>query len=91
MNTPQRPIATIAREIRDLWVKECGPAYGQQGKKYYYAAQQLAAMMTLNVITDKFYEDDGYAVLGSFLSNVSMWKGEDARRLKKELNVILKG
>ena len=87
----KRPISQIAAEIKGLWTKECGPAYGQIGKKYYYAGQQLDAMTTLNVIQDKFYEDSGYSVVGSFLANATIWRGEDARRIKKELNALLKG
>lgn len=74
-----RPISTIAREIFQDW------------KKVNYAAKPyLDAMLDLNKITDNYMQDSGASVVAYFLSNASSWKGEVAKRVKKELNAMLK-
>lgn len=90
MNTPtspQRPIHEIGREILRVWIKECGAKYQE---KYFYALQQREAMESLTSINDNFHADSGRGVVASFLVNVTTWRGEDARRIKAELNKLLK-
>ena len=75
-----RPIYEIAREIQKDW-----------GKKMYFGAKPyLVAMLQLTSITDKYMFDDADDIVRYFLSNASTWKGETARRVKKELNEMLK-
>lgn len=70
-----RALSEIAKEIRQCW------------KNVYFGAEPyLDAMSTLNSIEDNYYADDGKSIVLYFLANASTWRGEDARRIKKELN-----
>lgn len=55
-----------------------------------YAQPYLDAMGELTSITDIFYHDSAKSVVAYFLSNASGWRGVVARRVKKELNALLK-
>jgi hypothetical protein len=75
-----RPIYQIADEISRDW------------KKVNYAAKPyLEAMYSLDSINDKYIMDSGRSIVAYFLSNASTWRGETAKRIKKELNAMLKG
>jgi len=75
-----RPICEIAREIHSDW-----------GKNIYFGAKPyLTAMLSLEKITDKYMFDSADEIVRYFLSNAGTWKGETARRIKKELNEMLK-
>ena len=75
-----RPIYEIARDIRTNWPKV-----------NYAAAPYLAAMRDLNAISDKYIYDTGASVVRYFLANASSWRGPEAKRIKLELNTMLKG
>jgi len=47
-------------------------------------------MGALNSIKDNYGYDSGTSVVAYFLSNASSWKGETARRIKKELKAMMK-
>lgn len=74
-----RPIHEIAREIKKTW----------QGVNFG-AVPRLNAMLSLDKITDNYEQDSGASVVGYFLSNATTWRGDDARRIKAELNAMLK-
>lgn len=74
-----RPLCVIASEIRSDWKK-----------LYFGAVPYLEAMETLNGMDDKFICDDADEIVMYFLANAQTWRGEVARRVKKELNVMLK-
>lgn len=74
-----RSIRTIAQEIRADWKKV-----------HYSAVPYLDAMHALDNINDDFYLDSGRSVVAYFLGNAKTWKGEVARRVKAELNLMLK-
>jgi len=74
-----RPIHEIAAEIRKDWKKP-----------YFGAIPYLDAMNYLVRITDNYINDDGVSVVAYFLANAQTWKGEVARRVKKELNDMVK-
>jgi len=74
-----RPIFEIAKEIRKDWEKV------NFGAKPY-----LDAMTSLVNITDKYYEDSAKSVIAYFLANAGTWRGETAKRVKVELNKMLK-
>ena len=75
-----RSIYEIAKEISKNW------------KNVNYAAKPyLDAMYSLEKITDTYYYDSGSSVVAYFLANASSWRGETAKRVKKELNDMLKG
>ena len=80
INVPVRSIEVIANEIRKDW-----------GAKVHYAARPyLQAMYGLNSISDNYGCDSAKSVIAYFLSNASTWQGETARRIKKELNAMIK-
>ena len=72
-----RPLNEIAQEIKRDWVKI-----------NYAAVPYLEAMLTLNSITDMYYLDTAHSVVLYFLSNAGTWRGETAKRIKKELKQI---
>lgn len=74
-----RPISEIAAEIDEKW-KKVSP----------YARPYLDAMYSLETIEDKYLYDDAESIILYFLSNASGWKGDDAKRIKKELKDICK-
>ena len=83
--TPARPIYEIANEIKKNWKKEIS------GTELNYAAKPyLFAMYSLDKITDNYLFDSGKDVVARFLNNATSWRGETARRIKKELNAMLK-
>ena len=74
-----RPLYEIAKEIRSDW------------KNIYFGAKPyLGAMLTMKSIDEKYMCDDGRTIVNYFLANASSWRGEVARRVKKELNQMLK-
>lgn len=74
-----RTLKEIASEIRRDW------------KKVYFGAEPyLKAMATLNSVDDNYLFDDGKTIVMYFLANAATWRGETARRVKKELNSMLK-
>ena len=77
--TATRSIATIAADIRKDWKKV-----------YFGAVPYLDAMGSLDKITDSYFYDSAESVVLYFLSNASTWKGDTARRIKAELNTLLK-
>jgi hypothetical protein len=60
-------------------------------KRYYGCVPYLEAMYCLNDISDKYMFDSGSSIIRYFLSNVTSWKGDTAKRIKAELNAMLKG
>lgn len=78
--TKIRSLNVIAREIYNKWPKP-----------YFGAKPYLAAMRQLDNITDNYIYDSGESIVRYFLCNATTWRGEDARRIKAELNAMLKG
>lgn len=75
----EKTINQIAVEIKKTW------------KNVNFAAiPYLNAMMSIEKISDKYFEDDASSIVAYFLSNAQTWRGDDARRIKKELNNLLK-
>ena len=73
-----RPISTIAKEITTHW------------RPVNYAAMPyLRAMQCLTSIDDNYGADDGRGIIIYFLNNAATWRGEEARRIKKELKAML--
>jgi len=81
--TETRPLHVIAREIREDWSK--------QGTGVNYAAKPyLSAMSEMDSINSNYGADSGRSVVAYFLSNAGSWRGDVARRVKKELNAMLR-
>ena len=75
-----RTLNEIAREIRKDW------------KNVYFGAEPyLDAMSGLENVNDTYGFDSGKSIVLYFLSNASTWRGEVAKRIKKELNDMAKG
>ena len=75
-----RKLYEIASEIRNDW-----------GKKMYFGAKPyVQAMMCLGSVKDNYMLDSGDTIVRYFLANASTWRGETARRIKKELKDMLK-
>lgn len=75
-----RPLRSIANEISKDWKNP-----------NYAAVPYLQALHALNDIEDNFYMDSATSVVAYFLANARSWKGETAKRVKAELNKIIKG
>lgn len=74
----QRKIWHIAEEIRKDW------------KNVYFGAKPyLKAMERIDTIEDMYRYDTAKSVVIYFLSNAKTWRGEVARRVKKELKSML--
>jgi hypothetical protein len=79
LNESTRPLSVIAREIRNDW------------KNVNYAAKPyLDAMSTLTDINSKYGLDSAASIVAYFLGNANSWRGEKAKEIKKELNLMLK-
>ena len=73
-----RNLSTIATEIRQDW-----------GSKVNYAAKHyLSAMAGLDTINDIYGYDYARSIVLYFMSNDSSWRGENAKRIKAELNAM---
>lgn len=77
--TTTRPINVIAKEIYSTWKNV-----------YFGAAPYLAAMRQLNSINDNYIYDSAESVVRYFLCNATSFRGPDARRIKAELQLMLK-
>lgn len=75
-----RSLREIAAEIKADW----------KNWRSSYAAEYLNAMSQLNTINDKYYFDSADSIVLYFLSNATGWRGDTARRIKKELKDMLK-
>ena len=60
-------------------------------KVNYAAVPYLQAMRYLGSINDNYGLDPGYEIISRFLCNASTWRGPVARKIKVELNQMLKG
>ena len=81
-----RRLDEIAREIRSDWARHSGTTRGIS----YAAKPYLSAISYLDSINDRYGEDSAKSIVLYFLSNASTWKGEVARRVKKELKEMCK-
>jgi hypothetical protein len=86
---PRNPAHVSERAARSLSAIACEISRDWQ-KVYFGAVPYLAAMRSLGTIEDRYYEDSARSVVAYFLSNATTWKGDTARRVKKELNAMLK-
>jgi hypothetical protein len=74
-----RPIYEIAAEIRSDWKKV-----------WFGAVPYLEAMESLDSVEDYFFCDSAQTIIVYFLGNANAWRGETARRVKKELHEMIK-
>jgi hypothetical protein len=80
-----RTLHDIAKEIQSDW-----------NNVYFGAKPYLMAMLEgknvtqANISKEKFYLDSYRSVVAYFLSNATTWRGDVARRIKLELNSMIK-
>lgn len=77
--TTVRPLFVIAAEIFENWQNP-----------YFGAVPYLKAMYALNSIDEMYGFDSADSIVRYFLANAQTWRGETARRVKSELNAMLK-
>lgn len=77
--TETRTLNNIAYDVYRNWPKV-----------NYAAAPYLDAMRGLRTLEDMYGYDSAASIVRYFLSNATTWRGEDARRVKKELKGMLK-
>jgi hypothetical protein len=79
----------MARSLREIAVeieRDCN------GKPWYvYAEAYVTPMKSLDTISDTYYADSASSIVSYALANLSSWRGDTARRIKAELNGMLKG
>ena len=75
-----RSLIEIAAEIRADWKPEVNWA----------AEPYVDAMSRTQSIKDMFGFDAGSEIVARFLCNAASWRGPVARRVKEELNAMLK-
>jgi len=74
------------RQLRDIAIE----IYGDWGRKISpHALPYWRAMSHLGSMSEMYYFDTAEDVVSRFLCNAATWKGEVARRVKKELNGML--
>lgn len=73
-----RDICLIGKEIEAEWKVP-----------YYGAAPYLIAMRELHKVTDFYGQESGESIIRYFLANANYFRGEKARRLKRELKELL--
>lgn len=78
-----RPLSEIAREALG-----CDTL---KGNARAWAGAYLEPMTTLDTVHDTYGMDSGRSIVMYALSNLSAWRGDDARRIKAELKAHLKG
>lgn len=76
--TTPRSLSAIAWEIQSDWTKV-----------NYAAVPYLEAMFSLRRVDDSYGYRDGRSVVRYFLANAGSWRGDTARRVKKELKAML--
>lgn len=74
-----RNIRVIAQEVRKDWPN-----------MYFAAVPYWEAMLSLNTMADNIGADSAYVIVQYFLSNARTWRGPVAKRIKAELNAMLK-
>lgn len=77
-DTEPRSLRVIAAEIRADWPRP-----------YFGAEPYLEAMGYLDKITDRYALDSAADIVRYFLANAQAWRGDTARRIKKELKGLL--
>ena len=86
-----RPIYEIATEIKqDIITVTKSFSYAVVHAKYRALMPYLDAMSSLEDMSSRFGAESASSIIAYFLANAGQWKGETARRVKAELNSMLK-
>jgi hypothetical protein len=68
-------------DIADIVDNEC-----KTKPWYVYAKPYVRAMATLETASENYYADSGVSVCLYALSNLTSWRGENARLIKAQVN-----
>lgn len=82
--TELRPLRVIGRDIIHCWNKK-PPSEATSA----YAWPYVEALLGLSSPSDMYGMEYGDMIVAYLLSNLRNWRGEDARRIKKELQAHL--
>lgn len=74
-----RSLYVIAAEIRQAWPN-----------MYYGAVPYVRAMGQMATMQDMYGSEDATSIILYFLANATSWRGPDAKRVKAELNAMVK-
>ena len=85
-----RSLSEIAYEIYQDWATKSGKVERKAKNIYHGAVPYLQAMMDMRHVSDSYGLEYGDMIVAYFLSNATTWRGETARRVKAELNQMLK-
>ena len=77
--TTVRPLYVIAQEIKKTWKPNVHP----------WAKPYVDALLTVDKMSDRYICEDARTQVIYLLGNMRMWRGEDAKRIKAELNSML--
>jgi len=78
-----RSLNAIAREISDNWG-------AQKNGIHYTALPYVQAMLGVAKLSDSYGQDSAESIVRYFLNNAKSWRGDVAKRVKAELNNMLK-
>ena len=85
-----REVHQIAREIERDMLAQLSRRKGHAAPNWWpFSQPYLKAMKTMRSVTEDYGADSGRSVILYFLSNVTTWRGENAKRLKAELKDLL--
>jgi hypothetical protein len=76
---PTRSLSVIAAEIQADWKNP-----------YFGCVPYLQAMYALDRMSDMYGVESAKSIVLYFLTNATTWRGDTARRVKAELNAMLK-
>jgi hypothetical protein len=79
--TTLRPLNKIAAEVYTLW-----RTHPPSPNVRRFAGPYLEALLSLRSPGDMYGLEYGDMIVVRFLTNAAQWRGEDARRIKAELN-----
>ncbi len=75
----QRPLYKIAADIRKHWPKV-----------NFAAVPYLDAMRDLDKVSESYGSESASSIVIYFLTNATTWRGPEAKRIKAELNAMVK-
>lgn len=84
-----RTLRMIAAEINTHIMVALVKKPGKVPAWVAYARPYVSAMRELTDITDRYYLDSGYEIVLRAMCNLQSWRGDDARRIKAELQAHL--
>lgn len=71
-------------------INEIAHEIGQKWKPMYFGAVPYhMAMTSLKDSTDTYCMDSAKSIILYFLANAQTWRGEEAKRIKKELKQLI--